>query len=71
MKEEKCICEEVGEGDLHEHGERNERKEEGEPSGQWGRFSYFLTDYLFLFTVFVQCLTKRVSLFVLNINFTL
>jgi hypothetical protein len=29
--------------ELHEHGEKgDERKEEGEPSGHEGKFSYFL-----------------------------
>ena len=56
------------EGEPHEHGDRSdERKEEGEPSGQKGKFSYFLTDCLFLFTIFVQCvsLTEYLHLFLI------
>ena len=56
------------EGEPREHGEgSDERKEEGEPSGHGGKFSYFLTDYLFLFTIFVQCvsLTEYFCLFLI------
>lgn len=56
------------EGEPHEHGVGNdERKEEGELSGHGGKFSYFLTDYLFLFTIFVHCvsLTEYLRLFLI------
>jgi len=59
------------EAEPHEHGERSdERKEEVEPHAHGENSLIFLTDYLFLFTIFVQCLTNRVSPFVCNISFT-